>query len=645
MKKFFKSISVLVLSLALAVSGLTFVQTAKADAASDWQANAVKTPTVGSLVGAGYIDVEFDNSLQGYTYEVFLDGNPVYWKGRNIVKTEIGESTDGASRKTFTTSDTPKTEVYTTGVSSHQITVKATRPNNPTYISNPVTFYVSKKGLAMGDNMGTKVSLQKLNCSWYYNWGTKAFNNSIDNGVSHMPMMWGAAEENVEEIQNLQTNSNYILGFNEPDIESQANFGFWTGIDAWNNYIVPLNMRTVSPAPAAPGGDSKWLKDFMFGEDICQLPDGTWDYYYWYEGDPTITPVHKDPVDIDTVDSVCLHSYRNTIDATGIVKAVDQLWNTYHKPIWITEIGLFGMKGTVYDMSYELEEKRAEIQNYLQTIVQALDSKPYVERYCWFPYDVESANAIDSFDGSGATSMFEYATGLYTDLGKMYSRIGNPSGYNANTIPDSETFNWNNRVKTEIEYNMYSDKSKVTWAKGALANLSKVDVTIDDEPYTVENGGQIDTSQLDNGKHNVEFTLYENGTEVLKRTRAFTINRSAVPSTEAPTETTVAPTKAPTVKPTVKPIVKPGKATIKAKNVKKKSVKLSWSAVSGATKYKVQWAMNKKFTKKLKSKIVSKPGFKVTKLKKKKTYFFRVGAMNSAGIGPWSNVKKIKIKK
>ena len=68
MKKVFKSITVLFLSLALAVSGLTFVQTAKADAASDWQANAVKTPTAGSLVGAGYIDVEFDNSLQGYKH-------------------------------------------------------------------------------------------------------------------------------------------------------------------------------------------------------------------------------------------------------------------------------------------------------------------------------------------------------------------------------------------------------------------------------------------------------------------------------------------------------------------------------------------------------------------------------------------------
>ena len=118
--------------------------------------------------------------------------------------------------------------------------------------------------------------------------------------------------------------------------------------------------------------------------------------------------------------------------------------------------------------------------------------------------------------------------------------------------------------------------------------------------------------------------------------------------TQAPTQapTKVAPTQAPSKNnSTVKPAAKPGKVSLKVKNAKKKSAKLSWKAVSGAQKYKVQWALNKKFTKKKKEKIVSKPGLKIKKLKKKKTYFFRVAAKNDAGIGPWSDVKKVKIKK
>ena len=62
MKKVFKSISVLVLSLSLALSGFVFTGNIKADAVSDWKANAIITPTEGNLIGAGYIEVEFDNS-------------------------------------------------------------------------------------------------------------------------------------------------------------------------------------------------------------------------------------------------------------------------------------------------------------------------------------------------------------------------------------------------------------------------------------------------------------------------------------------------------------------------------------------------------------------------------------------------------
>ncbi len=650
MKKVFKSISVIVLSLALAVSGLTFVQTANADETSDWKENAIISPTKGSLVGAGYIEVEFYNSLPGYTYEVLLDGKSMYKDANgNILRPEFEEDTSQGEPKTYTSSDTPKAEVYTTEVGSHEITVKATRPNYPGIISDPVTIYVSKKGLAMGDNMGTKVSLKELNCSWYYNWGTKAFNNSVDSNVKvpHIPMMWGGYEDSIEDMQNLDTKSNYFLGFNEPDIESQANMFFADAIPIWNQYIEPLKLRKVSPAPADPGGSSGWLYSFMNGATICQLHDGTWTYYKSiYAQDPEIeaTKRFQEGVDIDKVDSVCLHYYRNTIDANGIIKAVNNLWETYHKPIWITEIGLFGVKGIYSDMSYELPEKRAEIQQYLQTIVERLDSIPYVERYCWFPYDVDSTNEIDIFNGSGATAMFEYATGLYTDLGRMYSQIGNPSGYSATTIPSSKSFDWDNRVKTDIEYNAKNDNVKVSWSTGAITDFSRIKILIDENEYNITSGDTVDTSELDKGNHTVRFTFYDSGDNVIiEKARAFTIDRSEVPTeqTTTPKATTKPDSNTNASTPSV-----PSKASLtKAKNVKKKSVKLTWKKVAGANKYKVQWAMNKKFTKKLKTKITTALTYKVSKLKKKKTYFFRIAAMNDAGIGAWSNVKKVKIKK
>ena len=417
MKKFFKSVSVLVLSLSLALSGFVFTGNVKADATSEWEANAVKTPTAGSLVGAGYIDVEFDNSLAGYTYEVLLDGDQIFWKDGNILRPELGEDISAGSVKTFTSSDTPKTEVYTTEVAAHTITVKATKPNNPR-LESTRTFYVSKKGLALGNDMGDKIQLKDLNCSWYYNWGTPAFNNSIDEDVAHVPMMWGAGEDSIKDMNEYDGHSNYFLGYNEPDIDHQANMNPDEGIANWS-YISNTGKRLVSPVLSTPSGPSVWLSEFLEKLDATEMKK---------------------------CDAVALHCYGGLTRVDRLVNAVNAMWNTYHKPVWVTEVSITGKKGLISDHSYENETARAEVEKYVEDVVRELDSIPYVERYCWFPYNVESMNDVDGLDGCGATAMFEYASGKYTDLGYQYSAMGNPEGYNANTIPASKKFNWDERI-------------------------------------------------------------------------------------------------------------------------------------------------------------------------------------------------------
>ena len=376
--------------------------------------------------------------MEGYTYTVYLDGEPMYWVGDDIVRTEIGEQiTEDAVVKSFTSQDKGKTEVYTTNVSRHELVVKANNGSDE-QVSETRTFYVSKKGMALGGDMSDKVSLKKLNCSWYYNWATDAFNNSIDEGVDHIPMMWGGADDNKEGMANMSSTANYILGFNEPDIGTQANMLFFNAIDTWKEYISPLNMRKVSPAPAAPGGDSRWLKQFMNGDYKCKSPwDDSWGLYSDYMDDETKTWV--DGMN-DDVDAVCLHYYRSEINVEGLLAAIKTLWETYHKPIWVTELSIFGRKGTSVDFSYEIDSRRAEMAEFVRKIVENLDDIPYVERYCWFSYDIDSTNEIDAWNGSGATAMFEYASGTYTELGRLYSSIGNPEGYKAETITDDEMF-------------------------------------------------------------------------------------------------------------------------------------------------------------------------------------------------------------
>lgn len=96
-------------------------------------------------------------------------------------------------------------------------------------------------------------------------------------------------------------------------------------------------------------------------------------------------------------------------------------------------------------------------------------------------------------------------------------------------------------------------------------------------------------------------------------------------------------------------VTKPGQTIIRsAASKKEKSVTLSWKKVSCAKGYQIQYAINKKFKKK-KSKMTSKTSTTIRKLKKKKTYYFRIRAYklddNKKVYGKWSKVKKVKIKK
>lgn len=575
-----KKVVSLCMVFALAVSGLGFTKTTNAGESEidSWKSNAVIAPAEGKLVGAGYIPVEFNNTMEGYTYKVLLDGEPMYWNGDDIVKTDIGEKVTGEDViKSFSYGDEGKTEVYTTDISKHVITIVASDGNNE-YTSDPRTFYVSKKGIALGSDMTDKIKMKDLNVSWYYNWATDPINSEVDENVDHVPMMWGGGDDNIEAMQSFNTDSNYILGFNEPDIKSQANMNFWDATEVWNNYISPLeNIRKISPAPALPNGTSPWLKKFMYGDYICLntfLNDGSWGLYKDYEDEASKKWVEGVN---DDVDAVVLHYYQGKIDFNGLVNAVENLWNEYHKPVWVTEVSVAGMKGKENDFSYEIPEKRAEMAEFVTKMCNALDDIPYVERYCWFSYNIQSANEIDGITGSGATAMFDYETGNYTELGRTYSSLGNPQGYEANTITDDMMYVYVPPVTTTSEPTTAQPTTVAPTTTNAVA-----------------------TSQVE---------------------------------TKVTTETTADKKNA------------LGRTSIKKlKNVKKKSVKISLKKVAGATKYEVQYSLKKNF-KKVSKKILKKPSFKITKLKKGKKYYFRARAINGNLYGKWSKIKQIKIKK
>lgn len=124
---------------------------------------------------------------------------------------------------------------------------------------------------------------------------------------------------------------------------------------------------------------------------------------------------------------------------------------------------------------------------------------------------------------------------------------------------------------------------------------------------------------------------------------------------EGTTDKNVATKNEPTTKRVIVNIQKnaPKKSVIKRlKNKKKKKLYVQWKWQVEADGYQVQYALNKKFTKKVKTKNINsflKESTTIKKLKKKKKYYVRVRAYKKFNgkkvYGAWSNVKKVKIKK
>ena len=148
------ALALVMFATGIAISGPT---TVKADTATDnWKANGIVSPKQDKLIGAGYIDVKWDNTLTDVSqYKVYVDGD---------LKATVSPLSD----------KTMSTEFYTTQVSEHNVYVVATLKNGSNVQTANRRFYVTKKGVCVNTkDMGTAVDPASMNVGWYYNWDWK----------------------------------------------------------------------------------------------------------------------------------------------------------------------------------------------------------------------------------------------------------------------------------------------------------------------------------------------------------------------------------------------------------------------------------------------------------------------------------------
>lgn len=337
----------------------------------------ITSPEEGKLVAAGHFDIKWSGATESEVknYKVYFDGEMV-----------------GATTST-------SYDCYTTKVEMHTAYIVAEYTNGTESKTPTVAFYVTKKGLAVNNEMGRNLDPLYMNMGWYYTWGTSPFSYTTYKYTEFVPMIWGTGNNGA--IPSVRAkNYKYVLGYNEPDMVGNggSNINVNTAINDWGLFA-GVGQYVGSPAPAyCPAWDNgNWFRTFM------------------------------DNVDHDTIDFIPLHcyygKYGGAAGANSFLKdVVDKSYEMYHKPIWVTEFAVSGW-------GYSDASARKSMEEFMYTVIDGLNQRDYVERYSWFSFNTTDEN-------NGASALWTNATGELTDLGKIYAFYGNPEGYELPNIPE-----------------------------------------------------------------------------------------------------------------------------------------------------------------------------------------------------------------
>ncbi|KAL7005699.1 hypothetical protein EMMF5_004781 [Cystobasidiomycetes sp. EMM_F5] len=206
----------------------------------------------------------------------------------------------------------------------------------------------NKKGISY--NTAAYVHLLGNNISWTYNWGQTP-GGTIQNGVAYVPMMWGANKPDLVRTWNasvqaaIKAGATHLLGFNEPDLQGQAEMTVQQCVDGWRTYMQPWagKLKLVSPAVTnggAPMGVT-FLKNFLNQCTGC------------------------------TVDAVAMHWYDSATNLGYFTGYLSDAIKTFSpRKIWLTE---FRGSGTA-----------AQQVTFINSVVPWMNNQTGIERYALF---------------------------------------------------------------------------------------------------------------------------------------------------------------------------------------------------------------------------------------------------------------------
>ena len=148
-------------------------------------------------------------------------------------------------------------------------------------------------------------------------------------------MVWGLSS--LHKLLNFSDDSRYVLGFNEPDHSDQAHLTPVQAAAEWKN----LESKATGKILVSPAFTNiHWFDEFFQACTGCRI------------------------------DHIATHVY--SCNAGHVMNVLHNIWNRYHKPIWLTE---FSCPHSV----------SADTQlHFMKQILPRLEAASYVFRYSWF---------------------------------------------------------------------------------------------------------------------------------------------------------------------------------------------------------------------------------------------------------------------
>ncbi|WP_419194782.1 glycosyl hydrolase [Novipirellula herctigrandis] len=219
----------------------------------------------------------------------------------------------------------------------------------------------AKRGLGAGDGS----LANSVNSRWAYDWGYQNPNGYVG---EYVPMFWSGGNLNtkINAIKGYG-NVNYVLGFNEPERDKQANMTVANAIGQWatiSNGFKNTGIKLVSPAVSDTVDGRAWLTDFMNQVDA----------------DPNLT-----------VDEVAFHWYGTvninnpTSAANSFLNRVDKYHNDYGRNVWVTEFA-----GIDWGNNYTDQQMQQWNATFMKTAIAGLESRDHVTRYGWWNHNNDS---------------------------------------------------------------------------------------------------------------------------------------------------------------------------------------------------------------------------------------------------------------